>query len=102
MLAWFMKTPLAIDLIKKWSYDYIKMDCEGGKCYGVLAVRLLDPLLEHACLFSHKVHRICFALALFHLLVGASLIGVKDTKDKRAAIQNGCVVLCYLLTFAAC
>jgi serine incorporator 1/3 len=30
---------MAINLIRKWSYDYIKMDCEGGKCYGVLAVR---------------------------------------------------------------
>lgn len=40
MLAWIMKTPFAINLIQKWSYDYIKMDCEGGKCYGVLAVRM--------------------------------------------------------------
>jgi len=67
-----MKTPLAINLIEKWSYDYIKMDCAEGKCYGVLAV-----------------HRICFALSLFHLIIGSLLIGVKDTKDKRAAIQNG-------------
>jgi len=61
-----------IHLIEKWSYDYIKMDCEDGKCYGVLAV-----------------HRICFALALFHVLLSFSLIGVRDTRDKRAAIQNG-------------
>lgn len=40
MLAWLMRTNLAINLIQKWSYDYIKMDCEGGKCYGVLAVRV--------------------------------------------------------------
>ena len=39
ILAWVMKTDLAIKLIEKWSYDYIKMDCTGGKCYGVLAVR---------------------------------------------------------------
>jgi hypothetical protein len=38
MLAWLMKTPFMIQLIEKWSYDYIKMDCEEGKCYGVLAV----------------------------------------------------------------
>jgi len=72
MLAWLMKTPFAIKQIEKWSYDYIKMDCDGGKCYGVLAV-----------------HRICFALCLFHAILGLSLIGVKDTRDKRAAIQNG-------------
>ncbi|KAJ8456651.1 hypothetical protein ONZ51_g11997 [Trametes cubensis] len=72
MLAWLMKSPLIIEQIEKMSHGYLKMDCEGDKCYGVLAV-----------------HRICFALALFHFFLGASLIGVKDTKDKRAAIQNG-------------
>ncbi|KAF5391340.1 hypothetical protein D9757_002041 [Collybiopsis confluens] len=72
MLAWLMRTDFAIKQIEKWSYDYIKMDCAGDKCYGVLAV-----------------HRICFALTLFHALLSLSLIGVKDTKDKRAAIQNG-------------
>jgi hypothetical protein len=74
MLAWLMKTPMAIKLIEKWSYDYIKMDCSNDKCYGVLAV-----------------HRVCFALTLFHALLSVSLIGVRDTRDKRAAIQNGCV-----------
>ncbi|KAJ7931404.1 serine incorporator/TMS membrane protein [Mycena leptocephala] len=53
-------------------YDYIKMECANDKCYGVLAV-----------------HRICFALALLHTILSLSLIGVKDTRDKRAAIQNG-------------
>lgn len=72
MLAWLMKSPFAIELIEKWSYDYIKMDCEGDKCYGLLAV-----------------HRICFALSLFHAILSAGLIGVRDTRDKRAAIQNG-------------
>jgi hypothetical protein len=38
MLAWLMKTRFMIEHIEKWSYDYIKMDCEEGKCYGVLAV----------------------------------------------------------------
>jgi hypothetical protein len=33
-----MKTPFAIRKIEHWSYDYIKMDCDEGKCYGVLAV----------------------------------------------------------------
>jgi hypothetical protein len=48
------------------------MDCEEGKCYGVLAV-----------------HRVCFALALFHAILSLSLVGVKESRDKRAAIQNG-------------
>ena len=74
MLAWFVKTPMAIKLIEKWSYDYIKMDCSNDKCYGVLAV-----------------HRVCFALSLLHAILSVSLIGVRDTRDKRAAIQNGYV-----------
>ncbi|PCH42227.1 hypothetical protein WOLCODRAFT_137769 [Wolfiporia cocos MD-104 SS10] len=72
MLAWLMKTPIAIQTIEKWSHGYLEMDCDGGKCYGVLAV-----------------HRICFALSLFHAILSFALIGVKDTKDKRASIQNG-------------
>ncbi|CAK5268765.1 unnamed protein product [Mycena citricolor] len=72
ILAWVMKTQLVIELIRKWSYDYIKMECDNDKCYGVLAV-----------------HRICFALALFHAILSLALIGVKDTRDKRAALQNG-------------
>lgn len=39
MLAWLMKSPLVYHQLEKWSYDYIKMDCDDGKCYGVLAVR---------------------------------------------------------------
>ncbi|KAG8687975.1 hypothetical protein FRC09_013177 [Ceratobasidium sp. 395] len=72
ILAWVMRTDRAIKLVEKWSYDYIKMDCTNDKCYGVLAV-----------------HRICFALCLFHTLLSLSLIGVKHTRDKRSAIQNG-------------
>ncbi|KAH8828194.1 serine incorporator/TMS membrane protein [Flagelloscypha sp. PMI_526] len=72
LFAWLMKTPWVIQQIEKLSLDYIKMDCENDKCYGVLAV-----------------HRVCFALALFHSLLSLSLIGIKDTRDKRAAIQNG-------------
>lgn len=39
ILAWAMKTDVVIQLIEKWSLNYIKMDCKDGKCYGVLAVR---------------------------------------------------------------
>ncbi|GAA5919553.1 hypothetical protein JCM5296_000272, partial [Sporobolomyces johnsonii] len=72
LLAWIMLSDWAIRQVEKWSYDWIKMDCDEGRCYGVLAV-----------------HRICFALALFHMILSALLIGVKDTRTKRAAIQNG-------------
>lgn len=36
-----------------------------------------------------QVHRFCFALTLFHLVLSLLLIGVRSTKTKRAAIQNG-------------
>jgi hypothetical protein len=35
------------------------------------------------------VHRITFALSLFHCLLGLLLLGVHDTRNKRAALQNG-------------
>ncbi|GAA5941238.1 Tms1p [Sporobolomyces koalae] len=72
LLAWIMLSDWAIKRIERWSYDWIKMSCQEGKCYGVLAV-----------------HRICFALALFHMILSVFLIGVKDTRTKRAALQNG-------------
>lgn len=40
-----MKTDMAIKLIEKWSFDYIKMECAGEKCYGVLAVRFNPNLI---------------------------------------------------------
>ncbi|OXG20207.1 membrane protein [Cryptococcus neoformans Ze90-1] len=72
MLAYLSKTDIAIRQIEKLSWDWIKMDCSKGKCYGLLAV-----------------HRFCFALTMFHLVLSAILIGVRSTKAKRAAIQNG-------------
>ena len=38
MIAWISLTPWAIKRIEGLSYNYIKMNCSGGKCYGVLAV----------------------------------------------------------------
>jgi hypothetical protein len=53
LLAWLMKTPFAIRKIEEWSYDYIKMECEEGKCYGVLAVR--PPRLRLCPSFLHTI-----------------------------------------------
>ncbi|TIB06141.1 hypothetical protein E3P96_00726 [Wallemia ichthyophaga] len=72
LLAWLMRTRWAIHALEKLTYDYLKMDCPSGKCYGVLAV-----------------HRFSFALSLFHAILALSLIGVKDTRTNRASIQNG-------------
>ncbi|CDW96812.1 hypothetical protein [Sporisorium scitamineum] len=73
LFAWLSLTGFMMHKIEEWSYNYIKMDCKDkDRCYGVLAV-----------------HRITFALSLFHFILGMLLIGVKDTRTKRAAIQNG-------------
>jgi hypothetical protein len=52
--------------------DYVKINCPTGQCYGWLAV-----------------HRINFALGLFHLVFAGLLFGVTSSKQPRAAIQNG-------------
>ncbi|GES91196.1 serine incorporator/TMS membrane protein [Rhizophagus clarus] len=72
MLAWIMLSDWAIKQLEKITYDYLHLNCQEGTCYGFLAV-----------------HRICFALSFFHFILGLLVIGVKDTHDNRAAIQNG-------------
>jgi len=46
--------------------------CETEKCFGVLAV-----------------YRVCFVLAVFHLIHAILFIGCKDKSDMRAGIQDG-------------
>ncbi len=67
-----METPWAIDKLQGLMLDYVKINCPTGQCYGWLAV-----------------HRINFALGLFHLIFAGLLIGVTSSKQPRAAIQNG-------------
>lgn len=35
------------------------------------------------------VYRICFAMCIFFLLMAGIMIGVDNSKDRRALIQNG-------------
>ncbi|CAG8646612.1 1839_t:CDS:2 [Acaulospora morrowiae] len=57
MLAWIMLTDWAIKQLEKITYEYLKLDCEEGTCYGVLAVRsfhfvqISDILLGYIFLF---------------------------------------------------
>lgn len=39
------------------------------------------------------MYRVCFAMTLFFLFMSLIMIGVKSSKDPRAGIQNGCVLL---------
>ncbi|KAF4125311.1 Serine incorporator (Serinc) [Geosmithia morbida] len=72
IVAWIMLTPWAINKLQHLTLDYVKIDCPTGQCYGWLAV-----------------HRINFALGLFHLIFAGLLFGVTSSKNPRAAIQNG-------------
>ncbi|KAG8419217.1 Membrane protein tms1 [Metarhizium acridum] len=72
ILAWIMLTPWAIEKLQHLALDYVKINCPNGECYGWLAV-----------------HRINFALGLFHIVLAGMLFGVTSSKHPRAAIQNG-------------
>ncbi|KAK3318631.1 serine incorporator/TMS membrane protein [Apodospora peruviana] len=72
ILSWIMLTKWAIEKLQHLMLDYVKISCGNGDCYGWLAV-----------------HRINFALGLFHLALAALLLGVHSSKNPRAAIQNG-------------
>ncbi|EGS21564.1 uncharacterized protein CTHT_0034250 [Thermochaetoides thermophila DSM 1495] len=67
-----MLTKWAIEKLQHLMFDYVKIKCGDGDCYGWLAV-----------------HRINFALGMFHLILAALLVGVHSSKNPRAAIQNG-------------
>lgn len=67
-----MLTPWAIEKLQHLTLDYVKINCPTGNCYGWIAV-----------------HRINFALGLFHLILAGLLFGVSSSKNPRAAIQNG-------------
>lgn len=87
---------MAIRQIEKLSWDWIKMDCSGGKCYGLLAVSSSLSSSRWRCAHEQcirtlyrQVHRFEFALVIFHSILALLLLGVKSTKAKRAAVQNG-------------
>lgn len=67
-----MLTPWAIKKLQHLTLDYMEISCPDGPCYGWVAV-----------------HRINFALGIFHIIMGFILLGVNSSKNPRAAIQNG-------------
>lgn len=70
-----MLTDWAIKKLEHLTFDYIHFKCgkeDGSQCYGFTAV-----------------HRINFALGLFHLILALLLVGVHSTRNPRAKIQNG-------------
>ena len=73
ILSWVMLTDWAIKKLEHLTLDYVHLRCGGGgECYGFTSV-----------------HRINFALGLFHLILALLLVGVHSTRNPRAGIQNG-------------
>lgn len=70
-----MLTDWAVKKLEHLTFDYVHLRCGSGEdsqCYGFAAV-----------------HRINFALGLFHLILALLLVGVHSTRNPRAKIQNG-------------
>ncbi|TVY47554.1 Membrane protein TMS1 [Lachnellula cervina] len=72
ILSWIMLTPWAIKKLQHLTLDYMEIKCPDGDCYGWVAI-----------------HRINFALGVFHIIMAVLLLGVNSSKNPRAAIQNG-------------
>ncbi|KAI9501709.1 Membrane protein tms1 [Coemansia spiralis] len=71
-IAYAMTTSWGIDLVKRVTWGFISLKCPEGVCYGTLAV-----------------HRMCFTLSLWHIVLGALTMGVADSRHPRARVQNG-------------
>ncbi|EER29167.1 hypothetical protein D8B26_000451 [Coccidioides posadasii str. Silveira] len=72
ILSWIMLTRWALNKLEHLTFDFLPISCDGEKCHGWVAV-----------------HRINFALGLFHIILALLLLGVRSSKDQRAGIQNG-------------
>lgn len=70
-----MLTDWAIKKLERLTFDYVHLRCNGGE--------------EGQCYGFASVHRINFALALFHVILALLLVGVHSTRNPRAKIQNG-------------
>lgn len=72
IISWLMLTPWALKKLEHLTLDYMTISCQGKQCYGFVAVQ-----------------RVNFALGLFHFILAIMLVGVKSSRDGRAALQNG-------------
>ncbi|KAJ1719544.1 Membrane protein tms1 [Coemansia erecta] len=79
-IAYAMTTSWGIDLVKRITWGFISLKCPEGLCYGTLAV-----------------HRMCFSLSVWHLVLALLTTGVSDSRHPRARLQNGL----WMIKFAA-
>lgn len=68
ILSWIMLSKWAVKKLEKLTFGLVKFE-QGANFFGV--------------------QRVNFALAVFHLIMAALMVGVNSTKDPRAKIQNG-------------
>lgn len=70
-----------------------------GFCQGGATLPVLENQFNCDVIVGYKsVYRMCFAMSCFFFLFAALMIRVRNSKDPRAAIQNGWAVeLLYLL-----
>lgn len=72
IVSWIMLTRWALNKLEHLTFKFLPISCDGETCHGWVAV-----------------HRINFALGLFHMILALLLLGVHSSKDKRADLQNG-------------
>jgi len=72
VIAWVLLSDFFSQELKNITHGYLELKCPEGECYGVLAVQ-----------------RMCFAMTVFHLVLSGLLVGVQNSKETRAGIQNG-------------
>lgn len=71
-------------------------DGSGGSVIGIPTVKCSDIVGYLA------VYRVCFALAIFFAIMAALMLGVRNSRDPRAGIQNGFWGLKYLIVIGIC
>jgi len=62
--------------MSQWAYDLLKW------------IPVLNECAENTCYGNIAVFRITFALVIFHSMLGLILIGVRNSKDFRSAVQD--------------
>lgn len=72
IISWLMLTPWAMKKLEGLTLDYMTITCQGKQCYGYVAVQ-----------------RVNLGLGLFFFCMSVLLLGVKSSRDGRAALQNG-------------
>eukprot|EP00835_Amoeboradix_gromovi_P001995 NODE_103_length_20051_cov_0.229401.p7 type:complete len:431 gc:universal NODE_103_length_20051_cov_0.229401:12933-14225(+) len=72
ILSWVSLSDAWDRKLEQLAHGYLKIKCPQGNCYGVLSV-----------------HRIQFALTIFHFFLSLLMLNTKSSNDPRSSIQKG-------------